>query len=85
MDAQRRFHILACKNGEDYRILAHKPVGYTPNHWYRLRVVLDGPALTVYLDGEKDLQARDETFARGTFALYAWGCAGARFRNVRWK
>ncbi|MFW6161151.1 MAG: PQQ-binding-like beta-propeller repeat protein [Planctomycetota bacterium] len=85
MDAQRRFHILACKKGESYRVLAHKPVGYTRNHWYRVRVVLDGAALTVYLDGAKDLEARDETFAQGTFALYAWGCAGAKFRNVRWK
>ena len=85
MDAQRRFHVLACKDGSSYRILAHKARGYTPGHWYQVRIVLRGPKIAVYLDGEKNLEATDETFGKGTFALYAWGCAGARFRAVRWK
>ncbi len=50
-----------------------------------MRIVLRGPKIAVYLDGEKNLEATDETFGKGTFALYAWGCAGARFRAVRWK
>ena len=41
--------------------------------------------LSVYLDGDKELEARDEDFARGTFALHAWGCAGASFRNIVWR
>jgi len=85
MDRQRRFHVLACKNADVYRVLARNPKGYQRNRWYRLRVVLQGPRIAVYLDGEKDLEATDETFPRGTFALYAWGCAGAKFRNVKWK
>ena len=85
MDAQRSFRILACKNGDTYRLLVSNSNGYRSHHWYKLRVVLDGPKLTVYLDGEKDLEATDETFRTGTFALYAWGCKGAKFRNVRWK
>ena len=39
----------------------------------------------VYIDGEKDLEATDTTFDTGTFALYAWGSAGAKFRNVKWE
>jgi len=83
MDEERRFHILACKNGADYRLLASNQKGYARNRWYKLRITLTGPKITVYLDGEKDLEATDETFKSGTFALHAWGCAGAKFRNVR--
>ncbi len=85
MDEQRRFHILAVKDGETYRILASSKAGYAKNKWYKLRVVLKGPKITVYLDGKKDLEATDPTHRKGTFALYAWGCAGAKFRGVRWK
>ena len=75
----------AIKDGDSYRVLARNAKPYGRNRWHKLRVVLKGPAITVYLDGEKDLEATDATFSKGTFALYAWGCAGAKFRNVRWK
>jgi outer membrane protein assembly factor BamB len=84
MDQQRSFRILAKKNGDTYQTLAKSTIGYEKDRWYAVRVVLDGPKITVYVDGEKDLEAVDETFAKGTVALYAWGCAGAKFRNVRW-
>ncbi len=85
MDKQRGFHILAVNDGEEYRILAKNTVSYEPNRWYQLRVVLKGPKIEVYVDGKLDLAATDETLARGTVALYSWGCAGAKFRNVRIK
>lgn len=85
MDAQRGFRVLACKDGPSYRTLAQNSAGYEMNRWYDLRVVLDGAKITVYVDGKKDLEATDATFTKGTFALYAWGCAGAKFRSVRWK
>ena len=47
-----------------------------------VRVVQDGPKLTVYIDGEKDLEAEDATFPKGTIALYSWGSTGVRFRNI---
>ena len=84
MDKQRGFRVLALKDGKTYRILAHRAEGYASSHWYKLRVVLAGPKITVYLDGKKDLEAVDATLEKGTFALYAWGCAGARFRGARW-
>ncbi len=85
MDEQRRFHILALKDGDTYRILASRKAGYARGRWHKLRVVLDGPKIAVYLDGNKDLEATDATLRKGTFALYAWGCAGAKFRGVLWR
>ena len=85
MDRQRSFHILGKKQGNHYETLAQNKVKYESNRWYKLRIVLDGPKITVCVDGQKDLEAVDETFADGAIALYAWGCAGARFRNVRWQ
>ncbi|MFQ5808337.1 MAG: chitobiase/beta-hexosaminidase C-terminal domain-containing protein, partial [Armatimonadota bacterium] len=85
MDAQRRYHRLACKDGDSFRVLARNEEGYERNRWYSLRVVLAGPRITVYLDGEKDLEATDHTLGKGTFALYSWGSTGAKFRNVRWQ
>jgi len=85
MDEQRGFHILALKDGETYRLLASRKAGYRRNQWYRLKVALRGSKLAVHVDGKLDLEADDATLRTGSFALYAWGCAGARFRNVRWK
>ncbi|MCP4645137.1 MAG: DUF1080 domain-containing protein, partial [bacterium] len=84
MDRQRAFHALACKSGDSYRLLASNTKAYDQNIWYQLRIELAGPKMTVYLNGEKDFELEDATFQEGTFALYAWGCAGAKFRNVRW-
>jgi len=85
MAGQRGFHVLACKNGGSYRVLARSAGGYERKRWYVLRVLLKGPNITVYLNGRKDLEATDATFGKGTFALYAWRCKGAKFRNARWK
>jgi outer membrane protein assembly factor BamB len=84
MDRQRSFHILGKKQGDGYATLAKNTATYEKNRWYEVRVVLDGPKVTVYVDGVKDLEAVDETFSDGTIGLYSWGCAGAKFRNVRW-
>lgn len=83
MNQWNGLHVIACKNGDTYRALASNRNGYQTNVWHKLRIVLDGPTITVYLNGEKDLAARDETFSSGTFALYNWRCRGARFRNVK--
>ncbi len=85
MDQQRRFHILACKNGDDYHVLAVKKAGYPANTWQKVRIQLTGPEIVVYLDGQEDLRATDATFGQGTIALYAWGSTGAKFRGVKWK
>lgn len=85
MDQQRRFHILARKNGVDYAVLAVKEAGYPANAWQPVRISMTGPEIVVYHGEEVDLQATDATFDRGTIALYAWGSTGAKFRGVKWK
>jgi hypothetical protein len=85
MDRQRAFHALACKNGESHELLASNAKAYDQNTWYRFQLELDGPKMRVYVNGEKDFEIEDTTHQQGSFALYAWGCAGARFRNVRWE
>jgi len=84
MDRQRGFHVLGRKDSKGFHALASNKLRYQSNRWYKLRVVLRGDRMTVFLDGQKDLEATDATFRTGTFALYVWGCAGAKFRNVRW-
>jgi hypothetical protein len=79
------WHALACKDRDNYRVLASNRKGYETDRWYQLKIVLEGPKISVYVDGEKDLEATDPTFDTGTFALYAWGSAGAKFRNVKWE
>jgi outer membrane protein assembly factor BamB len=85
MDAERGFHILACKDGDTYRVLAANTKGFKSGQWYHVRVVLDGSKMTVFVDGERDLEATDPTIAAGTYALYSWGSTGAQFRNVKWQ
>ena len=85
MDKERGFRVIAKKDGDSYTVLAANARDYRPFHWYQTRIVLDGPTISVHLDGDKELEASDDSFARGTFALHAWGCAGAQFRNVVWK
>jgi len=85
MDKQRGFHVLARRGGGRYRVLAVGKAGYERNRWYELRVTLAGPKIAVCLDGRKDLEADDAALTDGTFALYAWGCAGAKFRSIRWR
>jgi len=84
MDRQRGFHILARKDGNAYRVLAVNKDGYEQNRWYSLRIRIEGGKATVFIDGEEDLVATGVTASKGTFAFYAWGCAGAKFRNVKW-
>ncbi len=84
MDRQRGFRTLTCKDGDSYRLLDSSEKDYRPFRWYRVSVVLDGPKIAVFIDGEKELEATDTTFRTGTFALYTWGSEGARFRNVVW-
>jgi outer membrane protein assembly factor BamB len=84
MDAQRSQHVLACRNGQDYTVLASNKKGYTRGRWHKVRIVLAGGKIAVYLDGQKDLEAADATFPTGTIALHVWGNSGSSFRGVRW-
>jgi len=85
MDQERGFHVLACKQGETYRVLASNANRYDSGRWYHVRITLEGSNIAVYLDGKKDLEAVDGALAEGSLALYAWGCAGAKFRHIAWE
>ncbi|MEX1039716.1 MAG: family 16 glycoside hydrolase [Pirellulaceae bacterium] len=82
-DMQRKFRILARKNGDDYQVLAKNGLGYRRNHWHHVKIEMAGSKLTVWVDGEKDFEVEDEAFAQGTLALHSWGTQGVRFRGVR--
>ncbi len=84
MDSQRRQRVLACCNGKKYTALATNTAGYEKGRWYNVRIVLAGTKITVFVDGQKDLEATDATFSAGTIALHAWGNTGSSFRGIRW-
>ena len=84
-DLQRRFRILAVKDGDDYRVLAKNGESYAKNRWFSLRVVLEGDRIRVFVDGEPEFDVRDERFAEGTIALYSWGSENVQFRNLRFR
>lgn len=83
MDAQRKFQILAVRNGDDYRVLAKNTLGYTPGRWHKVRLEARGEKLAVYVDGQKTLEATDKTFASGSIALYSWGNSGSYYRALK--
>ncbi len=85
MDSERGFRALTAKQGTNYTLLATSSNGYEPGKWYDVRIVLEGPRVTVYVDGEQDVEATDAQFQAGTVALYSWGNSGVSFRNLRFK
>jgi hypothetical protein len=44
---------------------------------------MEGPRITVWVDGEKDFEVEDSTLKQGTIALHSWGTQAVRFRGVR--
>jgi outer membrane protein assembly factor BamB len=84
MDAERRFHILARKDGDTYEILDVAEAGYELNTWYRITIVLDDDAVAVSINGKPDLQAEKVMLRKGTFGFYSWGSTGAQFRGPAW-
>ena len=85
MNRQRGFRTLAVRDGDDYRVLALNHKGYESNRWHDVKVVLDGPRIAVYVDGQKDFDLVDRAFRSGTVALHSWGNQGSRFRLVAFR
>ncbi|MCA9177392.1 MAG: PQQ-binding-like beta-propeller repeat protein, partial [Planctomycetales bacterium] len=83
MDAQRKFQVLAVRDGNKYRVLDQNAMGYTPNRWHNVRIEAQGSSLKVFVDGEQTLQATDETISAGGVALYSWGNSGVSFRALK--
>jgi hypothetical protein len=85
LDSERGFRALTMKNGTNYTLLASNQKGYEPNKWYNIQIDLEGPRLSISVDGQEDFQAEDARFANGTIALYTWGNTGVTFRELRFE
>ncbi len=82
MNSQKHYRLLACKQGDTYKVLAINNSGFTPKQTYRVTIRCDGPRMTVFVDGKKDLEAEDATYSRGTVGMYSWGNSGVRFGKL---
>ncbi len=82
MGQDRRDHVLALIDGDEYRVLAKAVRGYERFRWHQVRIQQEGPKLTVYFNGIKNLEAIDGSLSAGTVGLYCWGAKGAHFRNI---
>ncbi|MBN2505973.1 MAG: PQQ-binding-like beta-propeller repeat protein [Verrucomicrobia bacterium] len=85
MDSERSFRAVAVKDGAHYRLLARQPAGYTPGQWHALKILMRGSRITVFFDGQKDMDVQHDRYAAGTVAAYAWGNSGVSFRHWRFK
>ena len=81
MDEQRKFHVLAMRNGSKYRVLAQNKNGFMPEVWHQIRITQRGATIQVYVNGVLDLEAGDETYSRESVALYCWGAERTRFKT----
>jgi outer membrane protein assembly factor BamB len=82
-DLQRKFRILAVKDGDRFEVLAKNDKTYQKGVWQQVRIELDGPRITIFVDGEEDFSVADQTFASGTIALHSWGSDNVEFRRIK--
>ncbi len=82
-DLQRKFRILAVKDGNDFRVLAINDRSYQKNTWQQVSIVLEGPRITIWIDGQEDMSVTDDRFQHGTIALHSWGSQNVEFRGIR--
>ena len=82
-DLQRKFRILAVKDGDRFEVLAKNEKTYQKGVWQQVRIELDGPRITIFVDGEEDFSVTDQTFASGTIALHSWGSDSVEFRRLK--
>ena len=83
--AQRPFQALAIKQAARYEVLAEEAEGYLRGKWFAVKFVFSGAQITGFVNGEKEFEVQDPTFASGAVGLYSWGNSGVQFRNVRFK
>jgi hypothetical protein len=83
-DKQRSYRRLVKKQGGVFSLLAGDSVPYTVGRTYQVRIVVQGPLLTVSIDGVPVFSVTDGALAlsSGSIALYTWGNAGSYFDDV---
>lgn len=57
--------------------------GYDYEEWYNVQIVVSGPQITVYLNGQNILQATDSSLDAGQVGVYGLSNGNACFDNVR--
>jgi len=82
MDGQRRYRTLAKKDSIAYQALEANRRGFDMRRWYAVRIVMDGPRIRVFVDGELEFDTVDSAHEKGTVAMFCWGNSGALFRDV---
>jgi len=83
MDGQRHYRTLAVKNEFRYQALESNRRGFQMRRWYPVRIVMEGPRITVFVNGQKEFETYDGTHKKGTIALFCWGNSGALFRDLK--
>lgn len=82
-DSQRKFRILAVKDGDRFEVLAKNDKTYQKGVWQQVRIELEGSQIKIFVDGEEDFSISDATFASGTIALHSWGSDSVGFRRIK--
>jgi len=82
-DLQRKFRILAVKNGDRFEVLAKNDKTYQKGVWQQVRIELTGSLIKIFVDGEEDFSISDDTFSSGTIALHSWGSDSVEFRRIK--
>jgi hypothetical protein len=59
--------------------------GYDTGHGYKLQFMAIGDQISVWLDGEKVLEAKDQTFKSGKIGFMSYATDSLAIRNVRVK
>jgi hypothetical protein len=83
MDRERAYRRLTKTVGGVTTILAQDAVPYQMNHWYAVRVRLEGSRIRVYLDGVLLFDVTDSALDAGKLALYCWGNDRCHFDDVK--
>jgi hypothetical protein len=83
MDGQRHYRTLAVKNEFSYEALESNRRGVEMRRWYPVRIVMEGPKITVFVNGQKEFETYDGTHKKGTIALFCWGNSGTLFRDLK--
>jgi hypothetical protein len=81
-DKQRGYRRLVKKQGGVFSLLAQDSVPYTVGQTYQVRIVAQGPLLTVSIDGVPVFSVTDAAISSGGIGLYSWGNSGCYFDDV---
>lgn len=83
MDRQRRFQRLVKKHDGVFSILAENKTGFDLAKWYAFKAKVIPGKIRIYLDDALVFTVSENSFSKGSIAMYAWGNEYAEFKNIR--